>query len=311
MSEIKYLIPKEMAISVSARDIDKLLARRDANCAMLFLYLLRSNGTFTLESASKALGRTSLEIRASAEALEKMGLLEIHAILEPAEVLPEVTTEDIKSRTMDSSEFSTLISEVQQLMGRILSGVELKLLFGIYDYLSLPPEVILMLVSHCIERTQKRLGLGKLPTLRSIEKEAYAWANREIMTIAMADEHLKYLDRRDSEISKIKTVLGIHQRDLSTTEKKYVESWVSLGFECDALAIAYDKTVMKTGGLQWKYMNSILNNWHSKNLHTVEEISEGDKMPLLNRGKQNYTPQQNPEGEIARMEKLIDKMKNN
>ncbi len=310
MGEIKYLIPREHAISISSRDIDKLIARRDANCALLFLYLLRCNGSFTLEEASNVLGRTSLEIRNTADALEKMGMLEIHAILEPAEALPEVSTEDIKSKTMESPEFSTLINEVQGLMGRIMSGIELKLLFGIYDYLSLPPEVILMLVSHCIEKTQKRLGIGKLPTMRSIEKEAYVWANREIMTLAMADEHLKYLERRDSEVNKIKSVLGIHQRDLSTTERKYIESWIGLGFEAEALAIAYDKTVMKTGGLQWKYMNSIVNNWHNKNLHTAEEISVGDKMPLTSRQKPQYTKPVSAEGEIERMEKLIDKMKN-
>ncbi|MEF9971929.1 MAG: DnaD domain protein, partial [Oscillospiraceae bacterium] len=41
-------------------------------------------------------------------------------------------------------------------------------------------------------------------------------------------------------------------------------------------ALAYDKTVIKTGGMQWKYMNSILESWHAKNLHTAEEAEAGD-----------------------------------
>jgi hypothetical protein len=63
-------------------------------------------------------------------------------------------------------------------------------------------------------------------------------------------------------------MLQINGRALTQTEQKYIESWLDMGFGPDALEIAYDKTVVKTGRLQWKYMDSIVNSWHGKNLHT-------------------------------------------
>jgi len=305
MNEVKYTIVREQAVCISPQDADRIIDRHDGLAALLYLYLLRRGGSFVLEEASKRLGETPQRVRMAAQALQDMGLLEIRGIPEPSEELPEISTEDMVLRTMDSHEFAELVQETQSLMGRVLSGTELKILFGIYDHLALPPEVILMLVSHCMARTAKKLGEGKRPSIRTIEREAYAWANREILTLELAEEHLKYLQRMDSETEKIKSAIGISGRDLSSTEKKYIESWVSLGFGAEALAIAYDRTVLKTGKLQWKYMNSIVNSWHGKGLHTAKEILEGDTMV----SPAPHSTNSLGKNELQRMEKLMNKMK--
>lgn len=306
MNEVRYTIAREQAVVISAADADRLLSRGDAAAALLYIYLLRRGGSFTMDEASKRLGMSSAQLRRAAEALSEMGLLEIRGIPEPPEELPEYSTEQMSERTIDSPEFSSLTAEVQALFGRVLSGTELKLLFGIYDYLALPPEVILMLVSHCIERTEKRLGPGRRPSMRSVEREAYAWANREITTLEAAEEHLRYLQKLDSETEKIKSALGIQGRSLSSTERKYIEDWIALGFSAGALELAYDRTVLKTGRLQWKYMDSIVRSWHGKGLHTPAEIAEGDTMapPRAQSG-----PAEPDRGGIERMERLMNRMK--
>ena len=45
----------------------------------------------------------------------------------------------------------------------------------------------------------------------------------------------------------------------------------------EAVAIAYDKTVLKCHELKWPYCNGILKKWHQAGLHTAEEIREGDR----------------------------------
>ncbi|MGE4353976.1 MAG: DnaD domain protein [Oscillospiraceae bacterium] len=310
MNEVKYIIAKEQAVSISPQDADRLIDRRDGTVALLFLYLLRRGGSFTLEDASGRLGVSSAEIRRAAEALESMGLLEIRGIPAPAEELPEYRTQDMRTRTMESAEFSSLVTEVQSLLGKVLSGTELKLLFGIYDYLALPPEVILMLVSFCMERTAKHSGAGKLPTMRSIEREAYIWANREITTLDMAEEHLRFLQKVETELEKVKSAIGIYGRELSSTERKYIESWIGMGFKADSLAIAYDKTVVKTGKLQWKYMDSIVTSWHGKGLHTPEAIKNGDTMPVPRHTGPVKSSELPGKNDLERMEKLLDKVKN-
>ena len=49
-----------------------------------------------------------------------------------------------------------------------------------------------------------------------------------------------------------------------------------MGFEEDALAIGYDRTVTNTGALKWSYMNKIMQSWHEKGLHSAAEIESGD-----------------------------------
>ena len=47
--------------------------------------------------------------------------------------------------------------------------------------------------------------------------------------------------------------------------------------EEDAIAIAYERTCLNTGGLNWAYMNKILQRWHSQGLHSAEEVRSGDQ----------------------------------
>ena len=41
--------------------------------------------------------------------------------------------------------------------------------------------------------------------------------------------------------------------------------------------MAYERTCLNTGGLNWAYMNKILQRWHSQGLHTAEAIRSGDQ----------------------------------
>ena len=75
----------------------------------------------------------------------------------------------------------------------------------------------------------------------------------------------------------MKEELNIRGRELSKTEQTYVTRWLDQGFTPEALAIAYDRTVVKLGRLHWSYMDKIIQSWHLRKLHTPEEIEAGDK----------------------------------
>ena len=82
-----------------------------------------------------------------------------------------------------------------------------------------------------------------------------------------------------------------------------------MGFDAEALALAYDRTVLKTGRLQWKYMDSIVRSWHGKGLHSLREIREGDTLsPAQAPRPAGAAPDQS---ELQRMERRMDKMKKN
>jgi DnaD/phage-associated family protein len=317
MEDKKYKLSGEMSLAVPIADADKLLKTGDGTAALLYLYAMRYGGDFSETSAAHYLKRTEAEISKALLLLCQMGLFKTNEcdskILPPADELPEYTAEDIASRARESGEFKVIIGETQRIMGHMLTGPDLKTLFGIYDYLHLPAEVIILMINHCVEETRERLGPGKLPSMHSIEKEAYVWYNREILTLEAAEEFLMKKRAQSGNFADIKRLLQINGRNFSASERKYVEAWLDMGFELDAIALAYDKTVIKTGNLAWKYMNSILTSWHEKKLHTAEEVTSGDRRASSSSSVRIGSPateKGSGESESDRMKRIWDKVKN-
>ena len=50
-----------------------------------------------------------------------------------------------------------------------------------------------------------------------------------------------------------------------------------MGFEDELITMAYERTCLNTGGLNWAYMNKILQRWHENGLHTAEAVRTGDR----------------------------------
>lgn len=142
--------------------------------------------------------------------------------------------------------------------------------------------------------------------MRQIEKEAYVWANREIMTFEQAEEYIRARARMREAAEEVKRALGISGRDFTPTERKYVESWLSLGFGPEALELAYDRTVTNTGQLKWSYMNKIVLSWQEKGLHSPEEIEKGD---APRRAAAEKRPAVRQGGDLERMKKVYDKVR--
>ena len=267
---------------ISPAAADRLIAAHDGDLALLHIFMQRS-GSRDLERAAVELCRTMREIEAAYEKLMRMGLVEEgeNCLLAgrtapapkpaPEDELPEYRTEDIILRCSQDGAFSAVLKEAETVLGHKLSTPDMKKLFGIYDYLALPPEVIMELLHYCMFISENRL-----PSMRYIEKEAYSWANREILTLEQAEEYISRSKQRREDTMKMAQALGIRGRQLSPTEKKYISAWLDMGFVQDVILLAFDRTVTNTGGLKWSYMNKILSNWKEKGLYSVEEIEEKD-----------------------------------
>ncbi len=277
MDDKTYRLPGADALSVPAAHVDKLLSLADGECALLYLHALRTGGVLSPALAARELGRSEEDVRAAAERLARAGLWSsAEPPLEPSAEPPEYTAGEIVRRTREDRAFQGLLNETQRVLGHALSGADLKALYGIYDQLAMSPEVIMLLINHCADRLRRRYGEGRLPTLPSIRKEAYRWARMEILTLDRAEEYIASLDRMEQESEKVRRALQLTGRELTPTERRYLESWLSMGYGADALALAYDRTVVSTGKLTWAYMDKIVQSWYRKNLFTPEEIEKGD-----------------------------------
>lgn len=282
MSGRKYVLPDSGGIMIHGPAADSLIKAKSGDAALLYIYMLKMNRAMTAEEAAEALGSEDINrARRALDTLKGLGLVfgGEDKPMEPADTLPQYSYQDIKRELENGSVFPGLVDETQRVLGRILSSEELVKLFGIYDSLGLPPEVILQLVNYCVRQCRERYGGGRRVTMRFIEKEAYAWERAELFTIERAEEYIRQRENMRTAIGEYQRMLNITGRSLTPSERAYVENWIAMGFPVESAEIAYDKTIIKTNKLTWKYMDTILRGWHDKNLHTPEEIQPNAKNP--------------------------------
>lgn len=273
------LRPAEGPIAISPQAAARLLDRGDGDAALLYLALLRRREGTSPRSLAGELRWDRGRIEAAEGVLRELGLLAPVPPAPPAPAdEPPVYRQDEVTDTLESSgEFRTLTAEVERRLGKKLTMPDLSTLLGLYDHLGLPADVIYLLVCHCAQRTEERLGPGRRPTLRQIEREGYVWARRGIDSQSAAAEYLRTYARRRQDLPQYMRVLQLGDRPPSVSEEKYLTQWQEWGFSPDAVALAYDKTVLKCHELKWSYCNGILRRWHEAGLHTPEEIEHKDE----------------------------------
>ena len=72
-------------------------------------------------------------------------------------------------------------------------------------------------------------------------------------------------------------MLGVYDRRPSESEGKYIARWSDWGMSDELLRLAYDRTVLRCGKLEWRYMDKILESWHKQGFETVRQVETGDK----------------------------------
>lgn len=260
-------------VILTEQSIRKLLSAGNGDSALL--YLCRRGGF-----SDVATGFSEARLECAAVLLRQLGLDDSldPKFLEAAQ-RPEYTEEDVRRQMeLPRSGFRKLVGEVQRCLGKVLSTEELKLLLSMVEYLGLPGEVVNILVHYCVERNRSR-GAGRMPSMRSIEKEAYHWADQRIDTLEKAAAYMQSETRRSTRTAELCQLLGISGRRLTPPEERYLQAWGDMGFANDAISLAYEKTCENTGALTWKYMNSILERWNAQGLYTADQVRALDRKP--------------------------------
>ncbi len=271
---------KTEKLTLEAADTGKLLNMASGDAALLYLYLRCGNPA---EKAAGELHMSQKQYECAQAMLRQLGLVEeVKASFVPGE-RPAYSETDVLQAMDRDTDFRSLYSEVQRLLGRTLNTEELKILLGFTRYLGLGGDVISLLICFCKERSRQR-GQLRNPSLRTIEKEAYAWAEQGIDTMERAAAYIRAWNVRNSGIGALKQLLQIRDRSLTAGEERYAAAWLEMGFDMDALAMAYERTCLNTGGLNWAYMNKILLRWHESGLHTAQDIRAGDRKPQVIKG---------------------------
>ena len=285
------------ALTIPQRDVQKLLSAASGDAALLYIFLNSGNRA---EDARQALNMNESRLSCAGATLRQLGLWpeERPVHIAPGE-RPEYSEQDVLKAMDADTDFRGLYGEVQRLLGRTLNTEELKILLGFVRYLGLPGDVISVLICYCKERARQR-GSIRNPSLRTVEKEAYAWAERGIDTVEEAAAFISAQNVRNSRLRRLMELLQIRGRGLTAAEERYAQSWLDMGMEEELISMAYERTCLNTGGLNWAYMNKILQRWQQQGLRTAEEVRTSDQKHTGARGGERQLDAQE-QAAIARM----------
>lgn len=269
------------AFTIDESSARKILAAADPDAALLYIFIGSGNAP---EGAEEQLHFSASRFSCACATLRQLGLWpeERRSSIIPGE-RPAYSERDVLSAMDRDLSFRGLYEEIQRILGRSLNTEELKIILGFVRYLGLPTEVIIMLIHFCRERTRLR-GSSRNPSLRTIEKEAYIWAENGIDTMEEASAYIRQQNFRRSRLYHLMEILQIKGRNLTQAEEKYAQSWLDMGFEDGVLAAAYERTCLNTGGLNWPYMNKILQRWSQQGLLTMDAVRTGDRKPTVPQG---------------------------
>lgn len=261
-----------------AQVVDKLLACRDGDSALLYLYLVRQGSSFDDHTALRTLGMTRDQFDRAVHTLTHLQLVttpdaapkQPDASARP----PRYTSAEMRARREGDHRFSSVCQTAEMVLGRALTESQLRTLMVAYEHLGLPADVLIDLLTYL----HREKGIV---SRRDIDEQAHLWADMGIFTANAAAE---FLSRRAAEkplMSDMLRALDMAGRDPAPDEYRYLSNFIRQGFDADAIALAKNRMYARLGKFSWKYLKGILDSWHQKGVHTAAEITAVE--PTLSR----------------------------
>lgn len=262
----------------------QVVAVKDPDMALLFCHVAASGSGCALPPPEQ-LGMSRERLEKARQLLVLYGVCSDSQGPEKPRQEIEYAPQELKEARQTDGAFAGLCQYYEGALGRMLKQSELELLYGVYATLGMEAQVLMLLINYCAG--QKRLAP------RTLEREAYRWHKDGVETYAQAEQYLANLQQRHSRQGEIMRMFGIYDRKLSEGEQRMVEKWVAYGYDDDLIALAYDRTVLRTGGLKWAYLDSILESWRVAGYKTRKEVEslegQGQQSPRAN-GQQAPRP---------------------
>ncbi|MDL2273819.1 DnaD domain protein [Oscillospiraceae bacterium OttesenSCG-928-G22] len=282
MAAIK-LRDEPASLVLGREDLDRLLGLRDGDAALLYLYIVRNGGRFSKTEATKETGLSEDAVSAALLKLVSAALVaesgeESVASPEPApaDVLPHYPPAEIRHTVETDAGFSLILSFAETKLNKVLSPKDEEILLGIYDSLAFSPGLIMLLLAYCVERAGKEGRRGARVSLRAVEREAFYWKRIGIESEQDAEAYIRRKTEEADRLSGLMQLFGLPKRKPTDSEREYLEQFLAFGMEDAVLYEAYDRTVLRTGGLKWDYLLSILLSWSEKDIKTKADVDEKD-----------------------------------
>lgn len=154
----------------------------------------------------------------------------------------------------------------EQYMGKPLSVTEIQKINYFFDQLNFSTDLIEYLIEYCVENGHK--------SMHYIESVALAWSDAKISSVADAKANASSYNKNYFAILK---AFGISGRNPAPVEIGYMKKWTEeYGFSLDIIIEACNRTITNTAKPDFKYTDSILTNWFSRDVHHISDVNRLD-----------------------------------
>jgi len=177
---------------------------------------------------------------------------------------------DINRMAQKDGNISLLLQETQLLLGRELTPSQSGLVMELYSEYGLSPQYIFTLINYCVSNGKRSMNY--------IGSVAASWMEKGITTVEQAEAEIGRLQEAHSREAQVKAIIGIRDRNLSTSQKAHVARWFDeYGMSTDMIRLAFDKMVDNTGKVSFPYMDKMMQNWHNQGLKIPEQVAQSDQ----------------------------------
>ena len=175
------------------------------------------------------------------------------------------SADDIKSFRQNEA-VAELFFITERYLGRTLSAADINTILYLYDVLGFSTDLIEYLIEYCVSKGHT--------SIRYIEKVALAWADSNISTVADAKQAASLHSQSYFMVMK---ALGISGRNLIPSETSMIEKWKSeYGFTNELIEEACKRTISSIHQPSFEYTDSILSNWHKKQIKSLDDVAKLD-----------------------------------
>ena len=254
--------------------IDQHMAKANGEYVKVYLLLLRHlhepSGTLTISEIADKLECTEKDVTRALNYWKKQGLLDYASVTEtPAKAEAKTDTKPakpVKKVARKNKEFKQLIFVTEQYLGKLLSATETEAMIYFYETLGMSAELIEYLIEYCVENGHK--------SMHYIQTVALSWHEQNIKTVAEAKAHTVSYSKN---FYSVLNAFGIKGRSPAASEITYIRKWTDeYGFSLEIVLEACNRTMNAIHQPNFEYTDSILKNWLSKNVKTLQDIASLD-----------------------------------
>jgi DnaD/phage-associated family protein len=260
--------------------ITEHLPALDGLSVKLYIYLLlaaRTGKTVTEQDLARRLGTDPDNVKA---AILELSNRELVAIKDKGLDILDVKAAEIEKTYRQKTASSPIEAAAAQqkygLRENLLADIAKTFFQGLmspswygeidswFDRYSFEPEVIYALFQECARR-------NKLDSKAYIGKVAENWSMRGIKTFTELSQYFQAHDQVNRASKKIGRKL---RRNMTEYDEEYVARWIEkLGYDFDIIEQALRKTT-KQANPNLEFIDRILEEWFSHQLHDIEAIKE-------------------------------------